>query len=118
LAAWVLTESGSPWRSTNGEDLTNAFAPSGGADGRPRLWQRQTSHRWWILNTGAQWHMLPQCYPNYNTVHRRFKQWCEREILRDILTHLANTLREDRVSNWKIDSHLGAGPDFAMYKYS
>jgi transposase len=19
----------------------------------------------WILNTGAQWHMLPQCYPNY-----------------------------------------------------
>src|SRR6478609_6984834 len=25
----------------------------------------------WILNTGAQWHMLPQCYPNYKTVHRR-----------------------------------------------
>ena len=24
----------------------------------------------WILNTGAQWHMLPQCYPNYKTVHR------------------------------------------------
>ena len=21
----------------------------------------------WILNTGAQWHMLPQCYPNYKT---------------------------------------------------
>ena len=20
----------------------------------------------WILNTGAQWHMLPQYYPNYN----------------------------------------------------
>ena len=19
----------------------------------------------WILNTGAQWEMLPQCYPNY-----------------------------------------------------
>ena len=24
----------------------------------------------WILNTGAQWHLLPQCYPNYKTVHR------------------------------------------------
>ena len=23
----------------------------------------------WILNTGAQWHMLPQSYPNYKTVH-------------------------------------------------
>lgn len=49
----------------------------------------------WILNTGAQWHLLPQCYPNYNTVHRRFQPWCEREVLREILTQLANTLRED-----------------------
>jgi hypothetical protein len=24
----------------------------------------------WILNTGVQWHMLPQSYPNYETVHR------------------------------------------------
>jgi transposase len=29
----------------------------------------------WILNTGAQWHVLPQSYPNYKTVHRRFQQW-------------------------------------------
>ena len=48
----------------------------------------------WILNTGAQWHMLPQCYPNYKTVHRRFQQWCEREVLRAVLTQLANALRE------------------------
>src|SRR5215813_4692805 len=49
----------------------------------------------WILNTGAQWHLLPQCYPNYKTVHRRFQQWCEREVLREILMQLANTLREE-----------------------
>jgi transposase len=48
----------------------------------------------WILNTGAQWHMLPQGYPNYKTVHRRFQQWCQQEVLRDVLTDLANTLRE------------------------
>ena len=35
----------------------------------------------WILNTGAPWHMLPQCYPNYKTVHRRFQQWCVRAVL-------------------------------------
>lgn len=28
----------------------------------------------WILNTGAQWHMLPQSYPNHKTVHRRFQR--------------------------------------------
>ena len=49
----------------------------------------------WMLNTGAQWHLLPQCYPHYKTVHRRFQQWCEREVLREILTQLANTLREE-----------------------
>ena len=48
----------------------------------------------WILNTGAQWHMLPQCYPNYKTVHRRFQRWCERDVLREVLCALANELRE------------------------
>src|SRR6202451_2440003 len=49
----------------------------------------------WILNTGAQWHMLPQSYPNYKTVHRRFQQWCENEVLRAALTDLANVLRDE-----------------------
>ncbi|HWO43356.1 MAG TPA: IS5 family transposase, partial [Candidatus Eisenbacteria bacterium] len=49
----------------------------------------------WILNTGAQWHMLPQSYPNYKTVHRRFQQWCRSEVLREVLTNLANALREE-----------------------
>ena len=49
----------------------------------------------WILNTGAQWHMLPQCYPNYKTVHRRFQNWCRQEILRDLLVDLANELRAE-----------------------
>ena len=49
----------------------------------------------WILNTGAQWHMLPQCYPNYKTVHRRFQHWCQQEVLREVMTDLANTLRDE-----------------------
>ena len=49
----------------------------------------------WILNTGAQWQFLPQCSPNYKTVHRRFQQWCQRGVLRDVLTQLANTLRDE-----------------------
>src|SRR6187200_2557865 len=48
----------------------------------------------WILNTGAQWHMLPQSYPNYKTVHRRFQAWCGDEILRRVLTDVANELRD------------------------
>jgi len=48
----------------------------------------------WILNTGAQWHMLPQCYPNYKTVHRRFQNWCRQEVIREVLVGTANRLRE------------------------
>ena len=51
----------------------------------------------WIMNTGAQWHGLPQCYPNYKTVHRRFQQWCQSEVLRNLLVELANALREQGV---------------------
>ena len=47
----------------------------------------------WILNTGAQWHILPQSYPNYKTVHRRFQTWCCDEILRRVLTDVVNELR-------------------------
>jgi len=55
----------------------------------------------WILNSGAQWHLLPQCYPNYKTVHRRFQRWCQREVLREILTEVANMLCKDGA----IDEH-------------
>ena len=51
----------------------------------------------WILNTGAQWHMLPQSYPNYKTVHRRFQSWCHNEVLRQVLTDVANELRDKGV---------------------
>src|ERR1700751_2514731 len=71
------------------------------ADGRPGRKPVPARHVLeavlWILNTGAQWHMLPQCYPNYKTVHRRFQNWCHDEVLRRVLTDIANELREKGV---------------------
>lgn len=37
--------------------------------------------------------MLPQHYPNYKTVHRRFQEWCRQDVLRNVITDLANELR-------------------------
>lgn len=28
-------------------------------------------------------------------MHRRFQQWCQREVLREVFTQLANTLRDE-----------------------
>jgi len=49
----------------------------------------------WVLNTGACWHTLPRSYPNYKTVHRRFRQWCENKATQAALTELASQLRAD-----------------------
>jgi transposase len=69
--------------------------PEGRSGRKPTPARRVLEATLWILNTGAQWHMLPQCYPNYKTVHRRFQQWCQNEVLRNVLTDLANTLRDE-----------------------
>ena len=68
--------------------------PAGRPGRKPVCTRRVLEAALWILNTGAQWHMLPQCYPNYKTVHRRFQRWCQEEVLRDVLCTLANELRE------------------------
>jgi transposase len=68
--------------------------PDGRPGRKPVATRRVLEAVLWILNTGAQWHMLPQYYPNYKTVHRRFQRWCEQEVLRNVLCALANELRE------------------------
>lgn len=54
----------------------------------------------WILKTGAQWHMLPQSFPNYKTVHRRFQKWCNPEVLHQVLCDLANQACEEDANKY------------------
>src|SRR5215471_16451569 len=68
--------------------------PDGRAGRKPTATRQVLEAVLWILNTGAQWPMLPQCYPNYKTVHRRFQAWCHNEVLRRVLMDIANELRE------------------------
>ena len=57
--------------------------------------------------------MLPQSYPNYKTVHRRFQFWCHSEVLRQSLTDVANELRDKGVLDEE-ESFIDA--TFAMAK--
>jgi transposase len=77
------------------EHFPEESIPEGRAGRKPVPTRKVLDAVLWILNTGAQWHMLPQAYPNYKTVHRRFQQWCRNEVLREVLTDLANTLRDE-----------------------
>ena len=100
-------------RLTDGqwERIRNHFPEENIADGRPG--RKPVSTRrvleavlLWILNTGAQWHMLPQSYPNYKTVHRRFQTWCRDEVLRRLLTDVANELRDQGSTDAELRSRF------------
>ena len=71
------------------ERIRNHFTEEHIDDGRPGRKPIPTRRVFeavlWILNIGAQWHMLPQSYPNYKSVHRRFQTWCRDEVLRRVL---------------------------------
>jgi transposase len=72
----------------------------------------------WILNTGAQWHMLPQSYPNYKTVHRRFQTWCCNDILRRVLTDVANELRDKgALDRWVARSLVRRGKKLSVERF-
>ena len=46
-------------------------------DGRGRPWRDPRdvlNGILWVLRTGAPWHDLPECYPPYQTCHRRFQK--------------------------------------------
>ena len=48
----------------------------------------------WVLHTGAQWRFLPQCYPNYKTVPRRFQTWVRTGVLKRVLEDLAGETKQ------------------------
>src|SRR5262245_48142221 len=49
----------------------------------------------WILRTGAPWPDLPDRYPSYQTCHRRFQQWVQAGVLKDVLSVLADALHDE-----------------------
>lgn len=48
----------------------------------------------WIPEIRVRRHMLPQNYPNNDTVHRRMQQWRERQVLRHMFTELPSAPNE------------------------
>lgn len=64
-------------------------------DGRGRPWKPTRlvlDGVLWVLRTGAPWRDLPDCYPAYQTCHRRFQSWVSDGTFRRVLTRLAELL--------------------------
>ncbi len=94
------------WVDTLGMDLTKEqwelVAPhipepkaKPGESGRPPRDSRDVLNGiLWILRTGAPWKDLPERYPPKSTCHRRFQEWRASGVFSEILTTLAEDLRE------------------------
>jgi len=79
------------------EILQPLFKPTRRPDGRGRPWRDARAVLngvLWVLRTGAPWHDLPSRYPPYQTCHRRFQQGQRDGTLADLLTRLAEDLRD------------------------
>ena len=66
----------------------------------------------WILNTGAQWHMLPQSYPYYKTVHHASGLVSRRDSAPDFDGCCPNDLRDRGV----LDEECFIDATFVMAK--
>lgn len=79
------------------------------ADGRPGRkpvpTRRVLEAVLWILNTGAQWHMLPQSYPNYKTVYRRSRQGA---LIHGIVPLFSRSGHASAVRQHSIEAHINS----------
>lgn len=66
-----------------------------GKSGRPPQDRREVLNGiLWILRTGAPWADLPERYPPRSTCHRCFQAWGRSGVFAQILTALAEDLRD------------------------
>lgn len=93
------------WRTTHGdmtddewELIADLVAPywSPGSMGRPVTVDRRrvVDAIFYVAATGCQWRALPECYPNWNTVHRYHLTWSRDGTWEAIAQRLAAAVRQ------------------------
>lgn len=76
-------------------DLVAAYS-DGGKMGRPAKHSRRdiVDAIFYVAATGCQWRALPECYPNWNTVHRLHLRWSRDGTWAKIAARLSAQVRQ------------------------
>lgn len=71
------------------ERVAPLLPPERGRPGRPATDNRcMLNATVWILITGAPWRDLPECYPNWKSVHTRLTRWTKMGLWQQVLAAL------------------------------
>ena len=104
-----MTETDRPatgtWRSAHGDmedieweliaDLVDSGWKPGMVGRPPKIDKRRIIDAiFYVAATGCQWRALPDCYPNWNTVHRYHVKWSRNGTWNKIATRLREAVRQ------------------------
>lgn len=52
----------------------------------------------WLLKSGAQWRLVPECYGKRSTIYDRFASWRDKGVLEDLFQALAQDADKETIS--------------------
>ncbi|WP_197999588.1 IS5 family transposase [Gimesia chilikensis] len=81
-----------------------------GKRGRPWVDHRKTINGIiWVLNAGAPWRDIPDCYGKWQTIYKRFRTWCQSGLWDRIWDRLIRRLQRNKQidpSIWCVDGSI------------
>jgi transposase len=51
--------------------------------------QRFVEGVWYVLRGGVQWRLVPSWYGKWRSLHKRFREWCEKGVWKGMLEHFS-----------------------------
>src|SRR5215471_9008694 len=95
-------------------ECVHPLLPKGPGGGRPRFDDRTIlAAVIYRLRTGCQWKALPPQFGSGSTCHRRFQEWCQRDVFTALFAAMLRFYEHKRGIEWQwasLDAFMNKAP--------